>query len=134
MIKKAFIILMISIIIGISGCTINDTANQTFGEKIISLDAITIQNTISGNYTYDGNDFYYIDGYVQNNNKNDVFFVKLNVSVFDKGGNLISSNETSPELKDIPANKQSHFYIEFNDPDKKISRFEIKIIDAKSGF
>lgn len=133
MIRKTIIVFILLFIVGISGCTINQNANQTFGEKGISLNALFVNNTTSDHYEYEETNYYYVDGDIINNNQNEVFHVKLNVSVFDEKGNLIGYNDTAYfERNSIPPNDKSYFYVDFGDNDNKISRYEIKIIDAKA--
>lgn len=132
--KKVLIIFLLIIVIGISGCTINPTANSTFGEKNISLNAMEIlNNTTSDYYEYEGINYYYLEGYIQNNNEYDVFNVKINVTAFDKNGKIIAVNDSAYfEPKNIPANGISYFYVDFNDTAKKIAKYDINIISAKA--
>ena len=135
MFKKYFIIilLLLTVIVSISGCITKTATNGTFGEKYISLDSITVSNnTTSGNFTdNDGKNYYYIDGYLVNNNSNDAFKVKINATAYDSNGNVVGSNDT-PYLNpiSIPAKGISEFYVQFPDPNNNIMRYKVKIVNA----
>lgn len=133
--KYLIIIIILSIIVaGISGCTSKIATNGTFGEKKVSIDSIVMSNnTTAGYIDHNGTEFYYIQGYVENHNPNDAFHVIIETIVYDKNGNIIATN-SSPYLEpvNIPANGYSFFYVSFKDPNQVISRYEIKVTDAKS--
>ena len=62
------ILLLIAVIVAISGCTSKTAPNGTFGEKTVSISNITIVNNVTnGTYEYNGTNYYYIDGFVKNN-------------------------------------------------------------------
>jgi len=132
--KKVLITFVILFVVGISGCTVDTNANNTWGEKNISLNAITVlSNTTEDHFEYNNITYYYMDGYVQNNNKYDAFNVKMNATAYDQYGNIVAINNTvyiAP--KNIPARGESYFYVEFLDPDKKIMKCEVNVINAKA--
>lgn len=133
--KNYLIIIIISlslVIVGISGCTSKTATNGTFGEKYVSIDSILIShNTTSNNFTENGTQFYYVEGYLENNNSYDAFHVKINGTVFDKNGNIVGTNDSADlEPVTIPAEGVSLFYIKFNDPNNSIVRYDVKVVDA----
>lgn len=136
--EKTLIIVYIIIIIAlilISGCISNKKANETWGEKKISLDAIKISNNTTGNRSETNDSRYYVSGYIDNNNAYEALNVKINVTTYTSNGTVFAVNDT-PYLKpeNIPANGASYFYARFSDPDKKIARYEVKILDAKAEY
>ena len=131
------ILLILTAIIAISGCTTKTATNGTFGEKTISIDSILISNnTTADNYKEDnGTEYYYIDGYLLNNNSNDAFHVKVNVTAYDANGNVVATNDTAYlDPTTIPAKGLSEFYVEFPDLNNKIVRYDVKVVDAKASF
>ena len=135
MFKQSIIVILLILtgIIAISGCTTKTATNGTFGEKTISLDSILISNnTTADTYTYNGTEYYYIHGYLLNNNSNDAFKVKVNATAYDANGNVVATNDTAYlDPTTIPAKGLSEFYVEFNDTNKKIVRYDVKVVDAK---
>lgn len=134
MFKKYFIVILIllTVIVGISGCTTKTTTNGTFGEKNISIDSIYLSNnTTAGNFSYNNTKYYYVQGYLINNNSNDVFHVKVNATAYDTNGNVVAINDsTYLQLTSIPAKGISLFDVVFNDPNNNIVRYDIKIVNA----
>lgn len=124
----------IVLLAGTSGFAINTTANSTFGEKIISLDAIhVLNNSTIDTYEYNSTKYSYLEGYVQNNNEYDAFSVVMNSTAYDELGNVFASNSTVHiKYKNIPAGGESYFYVIYPDPDQKITRIEVNVIGAKS--
>lgn len=129
------IFLLLAITVSISGCTTKDAANGTFGEKTISLNKLEISDTYAEHYDYENETFYYIEGNVTNKNDIDAIDLKMEVTVFDENGTIVDVNK-SPYIdpKVIPALGASYFFFEFQDPDKRIVRYEVKIISAKSRY
>ena len=119
---------------GMSGFAINTTANSTWGEKQISIDAINVlNNSTEDTYEYNGTTYSYLEGYVQNNNKYDAFNVKMNATAYDKYGNIVATNDTVYlDTKNIPAGSETLFYVEFPDPDNETVRIEVNVVDAKA--
>ena len=119
---------------GMSGFAVNTTSNSTWGEKQISVGAINVlNNSTMDNYEYNGTNYTYIEGYVQNNNNYDAFNVKMNATAYDEYGNIVATNDTVYlQLKNIPGNGETLFYVDFLDPDKKIVRIEVNVVDAKA--
>ena len=136
MFKQSIIIilLILTAIIAISGCTTKTATNGTFGEKTISIDSILISNnTTAGTINYNGTEYYYIDGYLLNNNSNDAFHVRVNTTVYDANGNVVATNDTAYlNPITIPSKGFSEFYVEFNDTNEKIVRYDVKVVDAKA--
>jgi len=131
----AVLIVLIVGIISISGCIENTKANSTWGEKKISLDAIKVSNNTTGNRSERNDSIYYVSGYINNNNPHEAFKVKITVTTFYSNGTVFAVNDT-PYLdpKNIPANSESYMYARFSDPDKKIAKYEVKILDAKAEY
>ena len=126
------ILLILTATVAISGCTTKTATNGTFGQKIISLNSISLSNnTTVGNYTYNGTKYYYIKGYLINNNQYDAFNVKVNSTAYDTQGDVVATNN-SPYLEpvSIPGNGISTFYATFNDSNNSIVRYDVKIVSA----
>jgi hypothetical protein len=136
--EKLTVILILFLITGLvfsSGCISNTKANSTWGEKKISLDAITIANNTTGNRSQQNDSLYYVDGYIDNNNPYEALNVKVSVTTYYSNGTVFAVNDTPyMDQKDIPANGVTYFFAEFNDPNKKIARFDVKILSAKGEY
>lgn len=119
---------------GMSGFAINTTANNTFGEKQISIDVIhVLNNSTEDTYEYNGTTYSYLKGHVQNNNEYDAFNVEMNATAYDQYGNIVATNDTVYlQSKNIPAGSETMFYVDFPDQDKKITRIEVNVVDAKA--
>lgn len=115
-----------------SGCIDNTKANSTWGEKKISLDDIKISNTTVGNRSENNDSVYYVSGYILNQNSFEALDPKIKVTTYYANGTVFAVNE-KPYLdpKNLPANDKSYFYARFEDPDKKIAKFEVKVLSAK---
>lgn len=126
------ILLLITVIIAVSGCTNKTASNGTFGEKFVSVDSIFLSNnTTSGTYNYNGTKYYYIEGYLINNNSYDAFHVVVNSTAYDVDGNAVGTNNSayiSPIT--IPAKSISYFYVDFNDTNNKIVRYDTNVVSA----
>ena len=131
--KQLMIILLIlTATVAISGCTTKTATNGTFGEKSIVLNLVELSNnTTVGNYTYNGTEYYYIEGYLINKNPYDAFNVKVNSTAYDAHGNVIATND-SPNLDpvSIPSNSNSFFFVEFKDPKNSIMKYDVKVVSA----
>ena len=130
-----FIFSLILIILANSGCIDNTKANNTWGEKKISMDAIKVSNDTVGNRSENNNSLYYVSGDITNQNAFEALDVNIKVTTYYSNGTVYAVNET-PYLdpKNIPANGKSYFYAPFDDPDKKIAKFEVKILSAKGEY
>lgn len=119
---------------GMSGFAINTTANSTWGEKQISIDAINVlNNSTMDTYEYNSTSYSYLEGYVQNNNEYDVFNVKMNATAYDEYGNIFANNSTVHiKTGNIPASGESYFYVIYPDPNKKITKIEVNVVDARA--
>lgn len=119
---------------GMSGLTINTTANSTWGEKNISLDSINVLNNSTEDiYEYNGTTYSYLEGYVQNNNQYDAFNVKMNATAYDKYGNVVATNDTVYlQSKNIPGGGETFFYAEFPDQENKITKIDVNVVNAKA--
>lgn len=133
--KYLFIILIIVILsVSVSGCTTKTAANGTFGEKYISVNSIYIaDNATSGNFTADdGTEYYYMEGYVTNNNQYDAFHVIMNATAYDANGNIVGLNNSAYlEPSTIPGKGASYFYVDFNNSANNIVKVDVKVVDAK---
>jgi len=111
-----------------------EAGNGTFGEKTISLESIKVlNNTTTDYYEYNGTNYSYIIGTVQNHNKYDAFKVKMKAIAYNENGKIVATNDTVYlEPKNIPASGQSLFYFEFVDQNKTIVKYDIKVLDAKA--
>jgi hypothetical protein len=124
------ILLLLTSIIAISGCTTKTANNGTFGEKSISLNSIYLaNNSTNGTYSYNGTEYYYVEGYLVNENPNDAFDVKVNTTAYDSNGNVIATNNSAYiDPTNIPANSNSYIYIEFKDPTQKIVKYNVQVV------
>jgi hypothetical protein len=129
------IILLLISIISIAGCIDQNKTNSTWGEKKISMDAIKIANNTTGNRSERNESRYYVSGYVINDNPYAALDLKLRITTYTYNGSVFAVND-KPFLrpKSIPANGVSYFYARFLDPNKNITRYDIKILSAKGEF
>jgi len=134
-ITTILIFLLLTGIIINSGCIDNTKTNNTWGEKKISMDAIKVYNGTIGNRSENNDSIYYVSGYILNQNPYEALDPKIEVTTYYSNGTVFAVNDT-PYLdpKSIPANGKSRLYARFNDPDKKIAKFEVKILSAKSEY
>lgn len=133
--KKLVTIIIILFAVIISGCTTKTANNGTFGEKKISIDNIKVSNNTTSYYSGSNDTNFFVEGYIINENVNDAFNVKIKIITFDAQNNIVGINDTPyMKLKNIPSNESSYFIARFFDPDKKIVRFQVEVIDAKSEF
>lgn len=136
--KKISIGIIIFLLAGIalssSGC-IEKNSNNTWGEKKISLDEIKVDNDTIGKQNERNNSIYYVEGNVTNFNQYDAFNLKIKITTYDPQGNVFLVNNT-PYLdqKTIAAHGKLYFYAKFIDPEKKIVRFDVKVVDAKAEY
>lgn len=135
---KFKVIIIIFIVVGflpISGCIENTKSNNTWGEKKISMDAIKIANNTTGNRSETNESRYYVSGYVINDNPYEALELKLRITTFTSNGSVFAVNDKPyVEPKNIPSNSASYFYASFSDPDKNITKYEVKILSAKGEF
>ncbi|MBI5459251.1 hypothetical protein [Methanobacterium sp.] len=129
-----FIFSFILIILANSGCIDNTKANNTWGEKKISMDAIKVSNSV-GNRSENNDSLYYVSGSILNQNPFEALDTKITVTTYYSNDTVFAVNDT-PYLnpQNIPANGKSSFYARFDDPDKKIAKFEVKILSAKGEY
>ncbi|EKF86352.1 hypothetical protein A994_02668 [Methanobacterium formicicum DSM 3637] len=137
--KKISIIIVIFLICiyltSISGCIDNTKANGTWGEKKLSMDAIKISNNTVGNRSEKNDSIYYVYGYVINQNPIEALEPKITITTYYSNGAIFAVNDTPyMEPKNLPANDKSYFYARFEDPDKKIATFEVKVLSAKGEY
>ena len=136
--KKLFGIVIISFMffaVASSGCIENTKSNNTWGEKKLVLDTIKVSNSTVGNRSEENESVYYVSGYVLNQNPFEALDPQVKVTTYYSNGTVFAVNDT-PYLnpKNLPANDKSYFYARFEDPDKKIAKFEVKIISAKGEY
>lgn len=91
-------------------------------------------NTTTGNYTYNGTYYYYVEGYILNKNSVDALDVKINATFFDVNGSEVNTKPPYVylESKSIPANGKVYFYVEVPDQNQEIMDFKLKVISAKA--
>jgi hypothetical protein len=136
--KKLLGIMIISFIlfaVACSGCIENTTANSTWGEKKLSMDAIKVSNSTVGNRSENNDSVYYVSGYILNQNPYEALDPKIEVTTYYSNGTVFAVNNTlylNPN--NLPANGKSYFYAKFEDPDKKIATFEVKFLSAKGQY
>lgn len=134
--KLVVIILIILFLIPVfwifSGVKINPYSNQTWGEKTININAIKIVNSTGDHYEYEGQNYYYIEGYIKNLNDIDAINIQIMATAYDENGTVVATNNTPYlEPKNVPSGGNSYFYFEFLDPENRIVRYELKITAAK---
>ena len=127
------ILILLAIIVSISGCTTDKNAtNGTFGEKNISIKNITIIDNVTAEHDeVNGVNYYYITGYLKNNNKYDVYNLKMKATTYDAEGNVVAVNNTVYlEPKVLQVGEESFFGFNFIDNDNRIVRYELQIISG----
>lgn len=130
-----YILLLLVFMVSFSGCTSTKNAmNGTFGERTISLSNITVLKNISNeNSLVNGTHYYQIKGSLKNNNKYDVFNLKMKALVYDAEGKLVAENSPSyVSSKVLPAEGELYFIFSFIDNDERIVRYEIQVISAEA--
>lgn len=136
--KKLLVIIIIFLLatfVSSSGCIVNNKSNSTWGEKKISMDAIKIAKNTTGNRSETNESRYYVSGYIINDNPYEALELKLRITTYTSNGSEFTINDKPyVEPKNIPANGASYFYASFSDPDKKITKYEVKILSAKGQF
>jgi hypothetical protein len=129
------IVLLFAFIVSVSGCTSKTATNGTFGEQTISLSNMTIVNNVTnGSYQYNGTNYYYIGGFVKNNNVYDAFDLKMKAIIYDANNSVIAVNDTPSYNSNgqVPAGGESRFYFEFNDPNNQTDHYSLQLISVKS--
>ncbi len=134
-ITTILILLLLTGIILNSGCIDNTKSNNTWGEKKISMDAIKVSNNTVGNRSENNESIYYVSGNITNQNSFEALDPKIKVTTYYSNGTVFAVNDT-PYIRpsNIPAKGTSYFYARFVDPDKKIAKFDVKILSAKAEF
>lgn len=120
-------------IVSISGCTSSDNNSNSglnySSDNITHPEAKNITVLNSKGYG-DGNGYYIINGTVKNKNSFGVSFIKLAVTCYDKDGNIVTTDWTYVENTDVSAQGKSKFSFYINDPNNKITKYNIKVLDA----
>jgi len=118
-----------------SGCIENTKVNSTWGEKILSLDSLKISNSTVGNRSEENESIYYVSGSISNKNSFEALDPKIQITTYYANGTVFAVNDT-PYLnpQNIPATGKSNFYAKFEDPDKQIAKFEVKILSAEGQY
>ncbi len=134
--KPLVVIIMSLLILSVccSGCLENTTSNSTWGEKKISMNTIKLSNT-TGNRSETNESKYYVRGYIINENPYDALELKLRITTFTSNGSVFAvKDDPYIKPKNIPSKGSSYFYASFSDPDKNITRYEVKILSAKGQY
>ncbi len=130
------IILLLTAIISISGCTTKTATNGTFGEKFISVNSIYLSNNATAdNYSYNGTEYYEIEGYLVNNNPYDAFNVIVNSTAYNANGSVVATNNSAyldPTI--IPLMVHLIFMWNLMILIQKIVRYDVKVINATSTY
>lgn len=138
MYKKYIIIILFIIIVAISGCTTKTATNGTFGEKTVSISSIYLSNNTTSdlyNNTDTGLQYYYISGYLVNNNSYDALNVKIVSTAYDENGNVVATNDSAYlNPTSLPAKGVSEFYVDFPDNNSNIVKYEVKILSASGTY
>jgi len=126
------ILILVLSIAGISGCTSPDTNSDSGGDY--SSDNIThpeAKNVVvlDSNANKDPG-YYIINGTVKNKNSFGVSFIKIGVTCYDKDGNIVTTDWTYADDNDVPSKGKSEFSLYIDDPDNKIVKYDIKVLDA----
>lgn len=132
LIKLILFIFLIIGLLSISGCIDSQKVNNTWGEKQISMDAIKVSNSTVGNRSENNDSIYYVKGSITNQNSFEALDPKIEVITYYSNGTVFAVNDT-PYLdpKNIPATGKSYFYAQFEDQNKQIAKFQVKILSAK---
>lgn len=132
---KLVILISIVCILFSSGCIENTKANSTWGEKKLSLDTLKISNSTIGNRSEQNDSLYYVSGYISNKNSFEALEPEIQITTYYANDTVFAINDT-PYMnpQNIPANGKTTFYALFEDPNKQISRFEVKILSAKGQY
>jgi hypothetical protein len=132
---KIVILISIVCLVFSSGCIENTKANSTWGEKKLSLDTLKISNNTVGNRSEQNESIYYVSGYISNQNSFEALDSKIQVTTYHANGTVFAVNNT-PYLnpQNIPGTGKSYFYARFEDPNKQIAKFEVKIVSAKGQY
>ena len=129
------ILLLFAVIVSISGCTSKTAPNGTFGEKTISLSNMAIvDNVTNGSYQYNGTNYYYIDGFVKNNNVYDAYDLQMKATIYDANNTVIAVNDTPYYYSNgpVPAGGEMEFYFEFNDPNNQTDHYSLQLISVSA--
>jgi len=129
------VLLLFAVIVSVSGCTSKTAANGTFGEKSISLSNMAIvDNVTNGSYQDNGTNYYYIDGFVKNNNVYDAFNLQMKATSYDINNTVIAVNDTPYYYSNgpVPAGGESEFYFEFNDPSNQTDHYSLQLINVSA--
>ncbi len=137
MTKKSWfaVLLLFAVIVSVSGCTSKTATNGTFGEKTISLSNMSIVNNVTnGSYEYNGTDYYYIDGFVKNNNAIDAFDLKMKATIYDVNNSVIAVNGTPYYYSKgpVPAGGEMEFYFQFNDPNNQTVSYSLQLLNVSA--
>ena len=136
--EKFALILIFTIIVMVlsnASCIDSNKANNTWGERKLSIDKIKVSNDTTGNRSEQNESIYYVRGYVYNYNPFEALDPIIKVTTYYSNGTVFEVNDT-PYMnpKNIPGNDKSYYYAQFEDPDKKIAKFEVKILSAKGEY
>lgn len=134
MISISLIVLFL-VTISISGCINTNKTNSTWGEKEISIDDLKISNDTTGKHYEENDTIYYVNGNITNNNPFEALNVKIKIITYTSNGTVLAVNDT-PYLnpKNVPGKGKSYFYARFEDPNKQITKFEVKILSANGQY
>lgn len=124
---------MFVFIVAVSGCTEKRATNGTWGEKApATADSLKILNSTADTYEYNGTNYYYVEGYIQNSADSDASNVKMVATFYDASGKVVATNDTAYiKPATIPATGQSRFYVRFEDPDNNIASYDVNITSAQ---
>lgn len=136
--KIAVIIIMVFFVgfLGISGCIDTNVKNETWGQKNFSLDSIVIVNNTTGTrFDENTSSSFLIDGYVKNYNNFEALDIQLKATTYSANGSVFATNDTFYLMpKTIPANGVSNFQFLFDDPQKKIVRYDVTVVSVKAEY
>ncbi len=114
----------------ISGCTEIKAENGTWGEKEpVKASELRIVNSTGEHFDRNETSIYYVYGDLKNTAGNDAYNVVVQAKFYDAEGNLIGNNTTGTVDPDtVVGEGTSFYYVGWDDPDKKIIRYELKIV------
>lgn len=120
-------------IVTISGCTSSgtnsDSGTNYSSDNTTHPEAKNIVVLDSKGHN-DGSGYYIINGTVKNKNSFGVSFIKIAVTCYDKDGNVVTTDWTYVDDNDVSSQGKSEFSFYINDPNNKIVKYNIKILDA----
>lgn len=133
-------------VVGISGCTNSgsSTSSSIDPDPVKGIVILNSSGQDAAKKYPDGAGDYVIDGKLKNNNTFNVSYVEISAKGYDKNGNLVSNatgyaegvNEGKGDVlidPNVPAGSTVNFVVILDDPNDKIVKYELEVVDATKG-